>query len=110
MASIPEAAESFRARVKGHYRFIDKPTSPAVTPQNILALYRERTLRRLQDGTDLNFAELPGFTGIWWTAKRVAGAEARRGQVVPFIPGKHSGRISFPSDGSRLGAALGLAA
>ena len=58
------AAEAFRARVKGHYRFIDQPTSSAVTPQNILALHRERTLRRLHDGTDLNFAEHPRLTGI----------------------------------------------
>ena len=68
MASIPAAAQGLRAAVKGHYRLIDQPDDSAVTPQNILAPHRQRTLRRLQaertvlcvqDGTELNFAEHP---------------------------------------------------
>ena len=73
MASIPTAAQGNRAAVKGHYRFIDRPPQSAVTPENILAPHRERTLRRMQqepvvlcvqDGTDLNFAEHPGCAGL----------------------------------------------
>ena len=71
--SIPEAAAGDRGQVKGHYRFIDQPKKSAVTPQNILAPHRARTLRRLQgervalclqDGTDLNFAAHPGCAGL----------------------------------------------
>ena len=70
---IPAAAQGDRALIKGHYRFIDQPKKSAVTPQNILAPHRERTLRRMQgqrvvlcaqDGTDLNFAEHPGCVGL----------------------------------------------
>ena len=77
-ASVPAAALGRRALVKGHYRLIDQPLESAVTPQNILAPHRERTLRRmrgedvvlcLQDGTDLNFAEHPGCAGLGIIAK-----------------------------------------
>ncbi len=44
MASIPAAAQGQRAAVKGHYRLIDQPDDSAVTPQNILAPHRQRTL------------------------------------------------------------------
>ena len=73
MASIPAAAQGQRAAVKGHYRLIDQPDDSAVTPENILAPHRQRTLQRLQaedlvlcvqDGTDLNFAEHPGCAGL----------------------------------------------
>ena len=73
MASIPTAAQGLRAAVKGHYRLIDQPSESAVTPGNILAPHRQRTLRRLQaesvvlcvqDGTDLHFAEHPGCAGL----------------------------------------------
>ena len=78
MASIPAAAQGQRAAVKGHYRLIDQPDESAVTPQNILAPHRQRTLRRLQaesvvlcvqDGTDLNFAEHPGCAGLGYSGK-----------------------------------------
>ncbi len=77
-ASIPAAAQGRRALVKGHYRFIDQPSRSAVTPENMLAPHRERTLRRmqgegvvlcLQDGTDLNFAEHPGCVGLGLIAR-----------------------------------------
>lgn len=73
MASIPAAAQGLRSAVKGHYRLIDQPDESAVTPENILAPHRQRTLQRMQaertvlcvqDGTDLNFAEHPGCAGL----------------------------------------------
>ncbi len=85
-ASIPGAAQGNRALVKGHYRFIDQPSTSAVTPENILHPHRERTLRRmqgesvvlcLQDGTDLNFAEHPGCSGLGLIAKRQASKAKR---------------------------------
>ncbi len=86
-ASIPGAAQGNRALVKGHYRFIDQPSTSAVTPENILHPHRERTLRRmqdepvvlrLQDGTDLNFAEHPGCSGLGLIAKRQASTAQRK--------------------------------
>lgn len=59
--------------VKGYYRFIDKPNESAVTPENILAPHRERTIRRMmgqktvltiQDGSDLNFNHLNHCEGL----------------------------------------------
>ena len=64
-ASFPEAAGAGKADVMGYYRLIDHPDTTRVTPENILAPHRERTLRRMQqaktvlciqDGSDLNFA------------------------------------------------------
>ena len=91
-ASIPAAAQGKRALVKGHYRFIDQPSASAVTPENILHAHRERTLRRmqgepvvlcLQDGTDLNFAEHPGCSGLGLIAKRKAKGKAKAGGKGP---------------------------
>ena len=67
LASLPGEAVTAnashdRAAVKGYYRLIDQPVSSAVTPGNILAPHRARTLQRMrgedtvlciQDGTDL---------------------------------------------------------
>ena len=73
MASFPSAAQSDKALVRGYYRLIDQPADSAVTPENILAPHRQRTLRRMQgqpavlciqDGTDLNFAEHGGCVGL----------------------------------------------
>ena len=59
--------------MRGYYRMIDQPAEAAVTPENILAPHRQRTLQRMrgqqavlciQDGTDLNFAEHPGCVGL----------------------------------------------
>ena len=72
-SSFPAAAQSDKAMVMGHYRMIDQPADCEVTPVNILAPHRQRTLQRmqgqsvvlcLQDGTDLNFAEHPGCAGL----------------------------------------------
>ena len=71
--SFPGAAQKDLAAVRGYHRMIDQPADAAVTPENILAPHRERTLQRmqgqhtvlcLQDGTDLNFAEHPGCVGL----------------------------------------------
>ena len=73
MASFSSAAQSDKAMVMGYYRMIDQPADSEVTPDNILAPHRARTLRRmqgkavvlcLQDGTDLNFAEHEGCRGL----------------------------------------------
>ena len=78
LASLPGEAVTAnashdRAAVKGYYRLIDQPVSSAVTPENILAPHRARTLQRMrgqdtvlciQDGTDLNFATRPHCEGL----------------------------------------------
>ncbi len=62
-----------RAAVKGYYRLIEQPAQSAVTPANILASHRTRTMQRMrgeetvlciQDGTDLNFATRPNCEGL----------------------------------------------
>ena len=72
-ASFLSAAQGDRAMVKAYYRLIDQPATSEITPENILAPHRERTLQRmqgqrrvlcLQDGTDLNFAEHAGCVGL----------------------------------------------
>ncbi len=84
LASFPGAAGGNLAAVRGHYRMIDQPAASEVTPENILAPHRQRTLQRmqgqqavlcLQDGSDLNFAEHPGCIGLGLIGKnkRAAG-------------------------------------
>ena len=84
LASFPGAAGGNLAAVRGHYRMIDQPAASEVTPENILAPHRQRTLQRmqgqqavlcLQDGSDLNFAEHPGCSGLGLIGKnkRAAG-------------------------------------
>ena len=81
--SFPGAAQGDLAAVRGYYRMIDQPADSAVTPENILAPHRERTLQRmqgqhtvlcLQDGTDLNFAEHPGCVGLGLISKNKGSA------------------------------------
>ena len=83
MASFASAAQSDKAMVMGYYRMIDQPADSEVTPENILAPHRARTLRRmqgkevvlcLQDGTDLNFAEHEGCRGLGLIRKNQSGA------------------------------------
>ena len=71
--AISAAARGDAAAVDGYYRLIEQPTESAVTPANILAPHRERSLQRMrgqelvlciQDGSDLNFATRPGCTGL----------------------------------------------
>ena len=65
--------DSDRAAVKGYYRLIDHPADSQVTPTNIMAPHRARTVQRMreqdtvlciQDGTDLNFGTRPGCEGL----------------------------------------------
>ena len=72
--------------VKGHYRLIDQPAESAVTVDNILALHRERTLRRMrthdtvlciQDGTRLNFTRRSQTEGLGVIGSNQTGAVAR---------------------------------
>ena len=83
MASFSSAAQSDKAMVMGYYRMIDQPADSEVTPENILAPHRARTLRRmqakevvlcLQDGTDLNFAEHEGCRGLGLIRKNQSGS------------------------------------
>ena len=83
MASFPSAAQSDKALVRGYYRLIDQPDDSELTPENILAPHRARTLGRmqgqevvlcLQDGTDLNFAEHPGCAGLGLISKNKGAA------------------------------------
>ena len=83
MASFPSAAQSDKALVRGYYRLIDQPDDSQLTPANILAPHRARTLGRmqgqevvlcLQDGTDLNFAEHPGCAGLGLISKNKGAA------------------------------------
>ena len=71
--AISASARSDTAAVDGPYRLIEQPADSAVTPANILAPHRERSLQRmrdrrlvqcLQDGSDLNFATRPGCAGL----------------------------------------------
>ena len=71
--SFPGAAQYDHAQVRGYYRSIDQPADSAVTPENMLAPHRQRTLERMrgqsavlciQDGTDLNFAAHGGCVGL----------------------------------------------
>ena len=72
-AAFAGAARSDAAAVSGYYRMIEHPPESEVTPENILAPHRERTMRRMagrktvllaQDGSDLNFATHPGCRGL----------------------------------------------
>ena len=83
MGSFSSAAQSDKAMVMGYYRMIDQPADSQVTPENILAPHRARTLRRmqgkevvlcLQDGTDLNFAEHEGCRGLGLIRKNQSGS------------------------------------
>ena len=91
LASIPGQPitgnpEGDRAAVKGYYRMIDQPEESAVTPENILAPHRARTVQRMrdqntvlciQDGTDLNFATRPACGGLEIIGRNQTSAKTR---------------------------------
>ena len=71
--SFSEVTEGDWPRVKGYYRFIDKPDDSAVTMPAILQPHRERTIQRMkaqktvlciQDGSDLNYSTLERCEGL----------------------------------------------
>jgi hypothetical protein len=86
MQAFCSVAREDWAAVKGYYRLIDQAEDSAVTPENILAPHRERTVRRMQaqhtvlcvqDGTDLNFATHAQCTGLGVIGTNQTGAQAR---------------------------------
>ena len=71
--------------LKGYYRLIDQPAESEVTPHNILAPHRERTVQRMraqrtvlciQDGTDLNFTSHPMTEGLGVLGRNQTGASS----------------------------------
>ena len=108
LASLPgEAitanASHDRAAVKGYYRLIDQPVSSAVTPGNILAPHRARTLQRMR-----------GQDTVLWCA-RLTGegqpVEVRRKEGVTnhFRPESCAGRCEAAGEaltGARTGRAI----
>ncbi len=73
MSSYRGLARPDPAGVRAYDRFLDQPETSAVTPANLLAPHRQRTVQRMcgqrvalcmQDGTDLNFATRPGCDGL----------------------------------------------
>ena len=108
LASLPgEAitanASHDRAAVKGYYRLIDQPVSSAVTPENILAPHRARTLQRMR-----------GQDTVLWCA-RLTGegqpVEVRRKEGVTnhFRPESCAGRCEAAGEaltGARTGRAI----
>ena len=108
LASLPGEAVTAnashdRAAVKGYYRLIDQPVSSAVTPGNILAPHRARTLQRMR-----------GQDTVLWCA-RLTGegqpVEVRRKEGVTnhFRPESCAGRCEAAGEaltGARTGRAI----
>ena len=78
--------EGDRAAVKGYYRMIDQPEESAVTPKNMLAPHRVRTVQRtrdedtvlcIQDGADLNLATRPACGGLETIGRNQTSAKIR---------------------------------
>jgi hypothetical protein len=90
-AEAPERAFSGVAAgdwptVKGYYRMIDQPEESEVSMPNILAPHRKRTVRRMmgqktvlcvQDGSDLDYTNLPQCEGLGQIGTNQTGAQSR---------------------------------
>lgn len=83
--SYSGAAQGDWPKVKAYYRFIDQPDDSAVTPDSIVQPHREQTIRRMkaentvlcvQDGTDLNYANLTDCTGLGQIGTNQTGASS----------------------------------
>ena len=70
---INAAPDADNTAVNAFYRLIEAPAESEITPRNILAPHRERSIQRMrgqrtvlaiQDGTDLNFSRRPGCDGL----------------------------------------------
>ena len=70
---INAAPDADNTAVNAFYRLIEAPAESEITPGNILAPHRERSIGRMrgqrtvlaiQDGTDLNFSRRPGCDGL----------------------------------------------
>lgn len=84
--SVTEVFGGNWAKVKGHYRMIDKPEDSAVNMPNILLPHRKRTIRRMmsqrtvltvQDGSDLNYNNLDKCEGLGEIGSNQTGAKSR---------------------------------
>jgi len=84
MRAFTAVAKDDWPAVKGYYRLIDQPSDSEVTPENILAPHRQRTVRRMQahstvlciaDGTDLNFTTRPQTRGLGVIGANQTGAQ-----------------------------------
>ena len=95
--SFPGAAQNDQAAVRGYYRLIDHPADSEVTPENILAPHRQRTLRMQGQSAVLckGHGEFRGAPGL--RAGLYRQARARRGRW-----GWHA------AGGERGGRALGV--
>lgn len=90
-ARVPDRTFSGVARgdwaaAKAWYRLIDQPDESAVTPANLLAPHRERTIRRMlaqktvlcvQDGSDLDYNRLDRCAGLGVIGSNQTGARSR---------------------------------
>src|ERR1019366_8299108 len=70
-------AQGDGAAVKGYYRLIDTPEDSAVTMANILRPHRDRTVRRVQDGSDRDYNGLAVCTGLGEIGTNQTGAKSR---------------------------------
>lgn len=84
--SVTEVFGGEWAKVKGHYRMIDKPEDSAVNMSNILLPHRKRTIRRMmsqrtvlavQDGSDINYNNLDKCEGLGEIGSNQTGAKSR---------------------------------
>jgi len=81
-----EIAKGDAAATKAYYRFIEKPDKSPVTMSAILQPHREQTIRRMQaqqtvlciqDGTDLNYTNLPICEGLHTIGSNQTGAKSK---------------------------------
>ena len=82
---INASSDSGGSEIAGFYRLIEAPAESEVTPANILAPHRERSVMRMrgqgtvlaiQDGTDLNFSRRPGCDGLQLIGRNQTAASA----------------------------------
>lgn len=92
------------SKTKAYYRMIDQPDDSAVTMENILQPHKKRTMQRMkeqsvvlciQDGTDLNYSNIPTCEGLGVIGKNQTGATSKGLHL-------HS-TIAVTSDGLPLG-------
>ena len=108
LASLPGEAVTAnashdRAAVKGYYRLIDQPVSSAVTPGNILAPHRARTLQRMR-----------GQDTVLWCARLTGEGQPvkvrRKGGITNHLhPESCAGRCEAAGEaltGARTGRAI----
>ena len=83
---INAAPDADNTAVNAFYRLIEAPAESEITPGNILAPHRERSIQRMrgqrtvlaiQDGTDLNFSRRPGCDGLQLIGRNQTTATSR---------------------------------